>query len=97
MVKLYSSITNREVISVFVRGGERTRINVPLGSYQVKYASGDKWYGYEYLFGLSTNYSRAKEVFRFDFDGTQYTGYTITLYQVANGNLQTESIPKSSF
>lgn len=97
LVKLYSSITNREVISVFVRGGERTRINVPLGSYQVKYASGDKWYGYEYLFGLSTNYSRAKEVFRFDFDGTQYTGYTITLYQVANGNLQTESIPKSSF
>ncbi len=43
-------------------------IKVPLGSYIVKYAVGEKWYGEKYLFGPETRYNKADEKFVFEFD-----------------------------
>lgn len=97
LVKLDDVTTGRPVLSVFVRGGQTEEIDVPLGTYVVKYASGDRWYGYTHLFGPDTQYSKADQNFTFTFDGYQYSGYTVTLYKVQNGNLKTSKISPDDF
>ena len=52
---------------------------------------------YTYLFGPDTQYSEADRDFTFSFDGQQYTGYTVTLYKVQDGNLTTSKIPADQF
>lgn len=96
LVKLVS-VTGVDVMSVFVRGGDPVDIHVPLGTYEVKYASGKTWYGPKHLFGPSTGYSRAESTFNFRSTADGYSGYTITLYQVTNGNLETETIRPEDF
>lgn len=97
LVKLNDSTTGQPVMSVFVRGGQTEEIEVPLGTYVVKYASGDQWYGYTHLFGPSTQYSKADRTFTFSFNGYQYSGYTVTLYKVRDGNLSTSRIGAGDF
>ena len=97
LVKIVDYYSKSEVMTVFVRGGDTTKIKVPLGVYEIKYASGKKWYGYQYLFGSKTSYSKADSSFSFENTGYQITGYTITLYSVSNGNLRTKHINKSDF
>lgn len=97
LVKLVDANTGNDVLDVYVKGGRNIELKVPLGSYHIKYASGEKWYGYEHLFGPKTGYSKADSLFRFEDTGYQVTGYTLTLYRVTNGNLRTQNINKSQF
>jgi hypothetical protein len=97
LVKLTDVSTGQPVLTVFVRGGSSVELKVPLGTYVVKYAAGDKWYGYTHFFGPSTGYSKAAETFTFAYEGNRVMGYTITLYKVHNGNLRTESISPNEF
>ena len=97
LVKLVSSNSQKQVMTVFVRGGNTVSTEVPLGTYEVKYASGEKWYGYEHLFGADTGYSKAESLFTFKNTGNQISGYTISLYRVTNGNLRTSSINPEQF
>jgi hypothetical protein len=55
------------------------------------------WYGYDYLFGPETGYNKAESTFNFRSDGYQISGYTITLYQVAGGNLHTSRLSPAEF
>lgn len=96
-IKLVDSVTGKEALSIFVYGGLVANVDVPLGAYEVRYASGSKWYGYNYLFGPQTTYSKANEVFRFEAVGNQIRGYTVTLYKVAQGNLRTQTIRPEDF
>ncbi len=97
LVKLVQAYTNNAVMTVFVHGGQSVELQVPLGDYEVKYASGQNWYGYEHLFGEKTSYNKADTTFNFQNNGYQISGYTIVLYQVANGNLHTSKISPSEF
>lgn len=97
LVKLADATTGQPVLSVFVRGGQTEEIDVPLGTYVVKYASGDRWYGYTHLFGPDTQCSKADRAFTFSFDGAHYSGYTVTLYKVGDGNLSTSRISADDF
>jgi hypothetical protein len=97
LVKLDDVVTGQPVLSVFVRGGQTEEIKVPLGTYMVKYASGTQWYGYTHLFGPQTEYSKADQTFTFSSNGYQYSGYTITLYKVRDGNLRTSKIQPTDF
>ena len=97
LVKIVDYYSKQEVMTVFVQGGDSRKIQVPLGVYEIKYASGEKWYGYQHLFGDDTSYSKAENSFKFEDTGYQITGYTITLYRVSNGNLRTSHINKSQF
>lgn len=65
LLKLTDAESGVDVMTVFVRGGETVETRAPLGTFIVKYASGTTWYGYEYLFGPSTTYSKADETFAF--------------------------------
>jgi hypothetical protein len=97
VVKLKDAYTKKPIMTIFVRGGVDIETKVPLGTYEITYASGSKWYGYDYLFGPETGYSKADEVFSFRNTGYQINGYTITLQRVSNGNLREVHIGKSDF
>lgn len=87
----------RDAVTIYVRGGENVEVDVPLGTYEMTYASGATWYGTEHHFGPDTGYSKSDSRLSFEVVGNQITGYTVTLYQVYNGNMHTRDIPKSQF
>lgn len=97
LVKLEDAYRGTDVMDIFVRGGDTVQVEVPLGTYVVKYASGTTWYGYDYRFGPETDYSKAESTFDFRNDGYQISGYTITLYRVAGGNLHTRGLSPAEF
>jgi hypothetical protein len=97
LVKLVHAYTNAPALTVFVRSGTTVAVDVPLGTYEVRYASGETWYGYEYLFGPGTSYSKADATFTFKVEGNKVSGFTITLYKVPHGNLRTSAIKPTQF
>ena len=97
LVKLVSVYSQMPVMSIFVRGGDTISTKVPLGTYEIRYASGEKWYGYEHHFGPETSYYKADRTFVFANTGYTITGYTITLYEVPSGNLTKSRISPSQF
>jgi curved DNA-binding protein CbpA len=97
LVRLENVATGTNVLDVFVRGGTTVDIEVPLGTYQLKYASGQNWYGTQHLFGPETAYNKADTPFRFYIEGQQISGYTVTLYRVSDGILRTSELPADQF
>ncbi len=97
LVKLVSKYSQQPVMTIFIKGGNTVSTEVPLGTYEVKYATGEPWYGYKHLFGPDTGYSKAESALTFENTGYQISGYTITLYRVSNGNLRTSTISPSQF
>ena len=71
LVKLSTAPGNEPVQTIFIRGGSPVEVKVPLGTFHIKYACGQKWYGYEHLFGPSTGYSQAAEPFTFSVPGIE--------------------------
>lgn len=97
LVKIVDYYSKSDVMTVFIKGGDTIEVKVPLGIYEIRYASGEQWYGYEHLFGNKTSYTKADSSFDFKDTGYQITGYTITLYRVTNGNLNTTYLKPSEF
>lgn len=97
LVRLEDIATGQDVMDVFVRGGTTVDVEVPLGTYQLKYASGQDWYGRTHLFGPDTAYNKADTPFRFYVEGQRVSGYTVSLYRVSNGNLRTSRLPPGQF
>lgn len=96
-VKIVNIATGQELGSFFIRSGGILDIQVPVGTYEIKYAAGRQWYGAAYLFGPETTYSKADSTFNFSFDGYQYSGYTVELIMQRNGNLRTSGIHPSQW
>jgi hypothetical protein len=97
LIKIIDFNTNQPIMTVFVHGGKPFTAKVPLGKFTVKYAAGDVWYGYKYLFGPETAYNQAASSFTFSRQSDGYSGYSITLYKVRNGNLKTQTISANDF
>lgn len=97
LLKMVDAYTKKPVLTVFVRSGMTAHIDVPLGTYEVRYAAGDIWYGEQYRFGPETAYSKADTTFSFQVIGSQVRGFTITLYRVPSGNLHTSRIRPEEF
>ena len=91
-VKLVNTRTGGTV-GIYVRSGATTTVDVPDGTYSVRYATGSQWYGTRFLFGLDAHYSRANRDFTFSNGG----GYTLTLQKVAHGNLHTSPMSARDF
>lgn len=92
-IKIDNVNTGQNAMKLFIRSGDSIKVNLPVGSYEIKYASGASWYGETDLFGLETSYSKAEEIFTFD----EYNGYKIELIKQADGNLQTSNINANAF
>lgn len=96
-VKFVDVASGANVLGIFVEGGRDLSTTVPLGRYLLKYASGQRWYGYEDYFGNETVYSKASSTFDFRVDEERASGYSITLYKVKNGNMRSSQITKAEF
>ncbi len=97
LVKLVDYYSQSPVMTVFVKGSSNITVDVPLGNYELRYASGNRWFGYDNLFGPDTSYSKADTNFDFSSDGYQVSGYTITLYRVSDGNMRTSKLRPGQF
>lgn len=86
VVKMEEWNTRRPVLMTFVPGGSTAKLEVPLGIYRIKIASGDTWYGMDDLFGPSTRVQTAEKPLQFYAEGNTITGHTLHLQSVAGGN-----------
>lgn len=84
-------------LSFYVSSGKTAEVLVPLGSYEVYYATGDTWYGSDHKFGSSTRYYKCDNKFIFTQSLSGYDGWTVTLYPVPNGNMETDKISAAAF
>ena len=84
-------------MSFIVKAGESAKVFVPLGEYEIYFATGDTWYGTKYHFGEDTRYGKCDDLFDISYDGESYLGWTLELYEQYNGNLNTDDIPESAF
>ena len=90
----FFDINRRQIaMDYFIPIGQSAHFQVPIGNYEVRYVSGDTWYGDEFLFGPGSRYSKADRILTFEHGHS----YTLTLYRVRNGNLQTRTISAGSF
>jgi hypothetical protein len=97
LVKLYDFYTQKPIMTVFVYDKATVQVKIPLGTYELKYATGEKWYGYDYLFGPTTVYQKAEKKLEFFASGNQQKGHRVTLHPVPQGNLPTSTIKASQF
>ena len=101
LIKLVDPRTGAEIMTMFVRAGSIAETEVPLGQFEARYATGQKWYGYEKLFGSETLFSKVDRNLKFyedtNYEGTTVHGCSVTLYKVRYGNLSTSRINASQF
>lgn len=84
-------------MSFYVIGGQTAEVLVPLGYYELYYATGVTWYGLENLFGSKTERFKCDDTFDFYEEDGYYQGWTITLYKVSNGNMSTQEVSAEDF
>ncbi len=96
-VKLVYEGTNTAAIGIYVQGGVSNEVSIPLGRYEMRYASGTTWYGLTDLFGPETAYAKTLDVLDFHEEDGEYKGYTIELILQENGNLDTEALGPGDF
>ena len=96
-IKVVDWSSKQPIISIFVHSGQTADVKLPLGSYEVKYATGEKWYGEKYLFGPDTSYNKADTRLDFTQSGNRFQGHTIKLIPQTGGNLRTSKISPSDF
>lgn len=71
----------------FVRGGEPVRVPIYLGDHELRYATGDTFFGPNCLFGSSTRYARLDTLLHFSIENGEAIGNRITLIPQIGGNL----------
>jgi hypothetical protein len=96
-VKLVDQVTGSEAMTFFVRGGQSVELDVPYGTYSLKYASGRTWYSTACLFGRNTTFFEADRTLRFYVNGYQVVGHRVELIRQVNGNMDSRSIPAGRF
>jgi hypothetical protein len=96
-LKLVDKATQRDSVGIYVIGGQEIEVDVPLGTYELRYAAGKQWYGYDHRFGPETSYSKSDSTFYFTEDVDGYSGYSIELIPQAGGNMETWQIPEAQF
>ena len=84
-------------MAFMILAGEEVNISVPLGEYEIFYTTGTTWYGNEDYFGKESGFYKCDGTFDFDADDQSVNGWTLTLYAVPNGNLETDKIPQKDF
>lgn len=84
-------------MSFYVSAGCSTEVYVPLGEYEIYYATGSTWYGPELKFGSDTEYCKCEDTFSFYSTPSGYSGWTLKLYPIFNGNVATETVGAEEF
>ncbi len=93
VVKIVDPSNGEVIMTFYLPAGISEEIDVPSGTFEIRYTSGTEWFGNNEMFGDKGTYAKADQTFRFS-DGS---GYELTLYRVRNGNLHTSKIRKEDF
>jgi len=96
-VKLDDWNTGETRYMLFVRGGETAEVGVPAGTYRIKFAAGDTWYGEEIRFGPKTSYSVIDKPTTFSIVDRQLLGHELSLTLTRDGNLRRQNISAAQF
>lgn len=99
-VKLERASDSRPIIEAFVRAGESFEMDVPTGTFRLKYGSGSEWYGFGKCFGdasVGASYETSDQLLVFEIVGNRVSGHEVTLYEVYDGNFDTHEIPRENF
>lgn len=96
-IKVVNVANDQAALTAYIVGGRPLEVEMPLGTYEIRYAAGNTWYGTQHYFGPDTAFSKANELFHFTFDGYQYSGYTVELILQVHGNLRTVHIDEAEF
>lgn len=89
--------SGESILEFFVRAGETAEVNMPTGTFYLRYACGSKWYGQDQYFGEDTAFFSSKDAFHFTESDDGYNGYTVSLHKIPGGNLSTEAIDPEDF
>ncbi|NLW90254.1 MAG: J domain-containing protein [Syntrophomonadaceae bacterium] len=96
-IKLVDNNTGQTMVTIFLRAGETVQTKIPLGTYKMRTAQGDTWYGKEAYFGPETQFTETTESIEFYRTDFQIMGQVITLQSRQDGNLHTEAIRSDEF
>ena len=97
LLKLYRQSSKTELMSIFIRAGDSVEVAVPPGTYVVKVASGNTWYGEPIWFGRDTSYGKLDSIFTFSIEGGNLRGHELTLKLLKDGNLTQTKISANDF
>lgn len=95
--KLIDARTGVPVMTMFLNGGTPLEVEVPLGTFRLRYATGTRWQGEADLFGPETTTAEAEADFTFQQTPDGYSGYEVQLIQRKEGNLGTAYLPRAQF
>lgn len=98
-MKFVDTRTDADVIRFFVRPYSTATVDMPTGTYELRYAYGSTWYGTADLFGSSTRYQKDEEAYPFTSTSTSSTIWTVSFYGTNTGmdSMYVESIGEDEF
>ena len=84
--------------AAYIRAGESFQMaEIADGAYRLYFSKGDGWDAAGKAFIRNVTRQRFEDTFAFETTETQYTGYEVTLYGVADGNAATEDVDAEQF
>ena len=96
-VKLVDPLTGRVSTAMTIKAGDVLEAKVPLGTHELRYATGQLWCGETGLFGPATATFRAERNMEAHVTGDEIIGASVVLEATPAGNLTTTAIPRSQF
>lgn len=93
VVKVLDPYDGEVILMCYLPAGDRREIDIPSGTFEIRYTSGTEWFGDEEMFGAKGTYAKADRLFTFK----KGAGYELTLYRVSNGNLRTSNMKREDF
>lgn len=85
VIKVVDPYNGEVILMYYLPAGVSQEIDVPSGTFEIRWTSGEKWYGDKELFGKNASYAKAQRTFQFN----EGSGYELTLFRVPHGNLYT--------
>ena len=90
--------TTREIAAMFfIRSGDRVSVKVPTGSYRIKVAYGQNWYGPNDGFGPNTSCLEFDTPVEFISVNGGFKGHSVSLQEQVNGNIRKRAIGRNAF
>jgi hypothetical protein len=96
-IKLVEPATGQEAAAAFIRSGATLYVQLPPGEYELRYAAGRNWYGWEYLFGTSTSYGRWPRPIVLAPKPRPFDAVSIELIPAQHGKLTTDIMSEYDF
>jgi len=104
-IKVVSINDPKKVLSFYVRADSKATVHVRNGTYTLRYATGDRWFGKKLMFGSGTSYQSFDDNLGFSskigYTGTgrevKFATWKVILYPVAGGTAGTTPISADEF